>query len=155
MDECGLKILCSFYLQTINTSVKDFTNKSYWRFDLSKGYNNLTLNQSVLFQKGSFIVFQDSKGAKISLSSSQAPDFVIYFNNNSKNVDLIKLYMVNNVSFSIRPLVKRYYYSQSNTILKSYQFEGKYTVNVLFNTSLIPFSQNFSCSFQVYKRNKN
>ena len=123
LDFCGPSIECSDYFnetKNINPNVIHFLNS--WDIELSPGLNNITLNETHFYKKGSLLVL---KAQTQIVSTHSSVDKNRDFSINEVGNDSVALNPLS-LTYCIRALTRRYNYYASGSISKEFSQSGTY-----------------------------
>ena len=126
----------------------------YWKFDLTKGFNQFKLNKSQVYPKGSFILYKNLNEGNISFNSliTGNSDLIVNPSTVSNHIELNRIELDKNVSFCIRPLINIYLVSQNILINTFYEFVGYYMINITFAS--INLNSKYSSILYLVKERK-
>ena len=123
LDLCGPSIECSDYLNAtkkISTNIMHFLNS--WDIELSPGLNNITLNETHFYRKGSLLVLKAQTQIVSSHSSADKNRDLSINEVGNDSVALNPLLL----TFCIRALTRRYNYYASGSFSKEFSQSGTF-----------------------------
>ena len=127
LDFCGPSIECSDYFnetKNINPNVIHFLNS--WDIELSPGLNNITLNETHFYKKGSLLVLK-AQTQIVSTHSSVGKKYDCSIANDSNSTTLTALTLKPlSLTFCIRALTRRYNYFASGSFSKEFSQSGTF-----------------------------
>ena len=142
LNECGIQTDCVDYLLKTNFSKTSISNQlNSWTLQLTKGINNITLNESLTYPKGSIflletndiqpVVLQEGLASKIDamILTINENNEVIYSLENKTNLENMDKFR-----FCVKILSQRYYYNAAlNSTKIIFQQPGLFQIEALAN----------------------